>query len=1075
MKLIVTILAVLLSGAAIPPAVAESSGPGRTVRVRPGDGSFARALKAWKPHDTILLAPGEYPERLKLVSEEKNIVRDLTVKAAVPGSVVFRGDVPAPKFTPCGGGIWQAPFPRLPEGVFERDTLTRYTCCGTRAGLEWACGAWAYDEKNKILYVRTTASDDPAKHCLTVGVTPEHGFNIYCGDVKSGPRNVRFEGFAVTGFYSRCQSIDQAHIPSSQKRVPWGIVVSKPWENVVIRDVTAFLNGLGVGFCGGSRNSTIENCRVWGNGNPFNHSGGGAGIYDSNAGCTVRNNIGADNSWNDVYLYSGTFGSDTKFEYNRAYGTIRCKGEKEKMFRIRNCIASNFTHLENVSHVGNCFAFNHVPGGETMTQMNLFPRCEKEIVPDDIFADPENFDCRPMSGVPADIVRRAPQAPSEKLFFVSSKGDDSADGRSVKTAFATLKRAEKALVPGAELYIVGPVEGDLVLKGLKNVAIRGRGRFAAVIKGGIILENCENVKLERLSPRSITVKKGNGVSVTQCYGKFSAAETENLRITHNFFKSARFADCKRSFITANVFTACAAQNVTGWSDYNAYADTVPAREKHSFKAGAVPGKRGTFRNAELFDGRAVDGMPVGPYRRQSRNVRLHLEGPRISVTPETAVVEITGNIPFTGKLRWGDTPECAGVAAFSAASCRHRISLTGLRPGKKYFVRCEAKAEIPECFSNAELTGTALSRGTGGKAGVFTTSLKFAEPRTLYVSPSGSDAGPGTWEAPFRTVSGAVDRLSPGDTLIVRGGEYCETVELCVSGTPERPVTIRGAENETVRFHGGKGNLLADGLRIVNQSNLVIENMQFIGRSLAAGDGYSHAPIRVENGSGITFRRLLVGGATYTFLLRKSKGIVIEDSVLGYGHAGLGAFDTSLAVRHCAFAFGGVNFIDCRNSGSEPFTLEDNIFLELHNMKGGNVFVDVFDPAVFTERNNCFLTRMPWEERRIYGWRKVSHPPFQGRWTGPYSAFLREFKREGTSFAADPRTKILPRLTVTYAGMEDWRKNWRKNQTSSSRERGQASLPDRLDFRSYLPGNPEVIKRGCGPRYPAVNTNHIRK
>ena len=221
-----------------------------------------------------------------------------------------------------------------------------------------------------------------------------------------------------------------------------------------------------------------------------------------------------------------------------------------------------------------------------------------------------------------------------------------------------------------------------MLKGVKNVAIRGRGRFAAVIRGGIILENCANVKLERLTPASITVKKGNGVSVTQCYGKFSAAETENLRLTHNFFKSARLADCKRSFITANVFTACAARNVTGWSDYNSYADTIPAREKHSFKARAMPGKRGTFRNAELFDGRAIDGMPVGPYRRQSRNVRLHLEGPRIDVTPETAVVEITGNIPFTGKLRWGDTPECAGVAAFSAASCRHRISLTGLRPDR---------------------------------------------------------------------------------------------------------------------------------------------------------------------------------------------------------------------------------------------------------------------------------------------------------------------------------------------------------------------------------------------------------
>ena len=78
---------------------------GRIIRVRPGDGSFTRAARTWKPGDTILLAPGEYRERFAARAGEKTVLRDLTIKAEIPGSVVFRGDVPAPRFTPCGNGI----------------------------------------------------------------------------------------------------------------------------------------------------------------------------------------------------------------------------------------------------------------------------------------------------------------------------------------------------------------------------------------------------------------------------------------------------------------------------------------------------------------------------------------------------------------------------------------------------------------------------------------------------------------------------------------------------------------------------------------------------------------------------------------------------------------------------------------------------------------------------------------------------------------------------------------------------------------------------------------------------------
>lgn len=87
------------------------------------------------------------------------------------------------------------------------------------------------------------------------------------------------EGFIITGYYSRIKFADQ-RLPFSLKSVPWGLVISHTEKNVIVRDVTAFLNGLGIGFCSGSAGGVIENCRAFGNRNPYNHSGSGIGIYD---------------------------------------------------------------------------------------------------------------------------------------------------------------------------------------------------------------------------------------------------------------------------------------------------------------------------------------------------------------------------------------------------------------------------------------------------------------------------------------------------------------------------------------------------------------------------------------------------------------------------------------------------------------------------------------------------------------------------------------------------------------------------------------------------------------------------
>ena len=73
-----------------------------TFQVTPGNGSFAKAAKKWKAGDTIILAPGEYSDKIRCgggpVGKAKSCYGGLTIRAAIPGSVVFRGDREAPGF-----------------------------------------------------------------------------------------------------------------------------------------------------------------------------------------------------------------------------------------------------------------------------------------------------------------------------------------------------------------------------------------------------------------------------------------------------------------------------------------------------------------------------------------------------------------------------------------------------------------------------------------------------------------------------------------------------------------------------------------------------------------------------------------------------------------------------------------------------------------------------------------------------------------------------------------------------------------------------------------------------------------
>jgi hypothetical protein len=64
------------------------------------------------------------------------------------------------------------------------------------------------------------------------------------------------------------------------------------------------------------------------------------------------------------------------------------------------------------------------------------------------------------------------------------------------------------------------------------------------------------------------------------------------------------------------------------------------------------------------------------------------------------------------------------------------------------------------------------------------------------------DINPGTKAQPFRTIQKAADVMGPGDTCIIRGGTYRETVRPPRSGQPNNPIRFVAAEGENVILDG---------------------------------------------------------------------------------------------------------------------------------------------------------------------------------------------------------------------------------------------------------------------------------
>lgn len=81
--------------------------------------------------------------------------------------------------------------------------------------------------------------------------------------------------------------------------------------------------------------------------------------------------------------------------------------------------------------------------------------------------------------------------------------------------------------------------------------------------------------------------------------------------------------------------------------------------------------------------------------------------------------------------------------------------------------------------------------------------VSVAQAATYYVATTGNDSAAGTEEAqPFRTIQRAASVMRAGDTCLIRGGIYRETVTPAHSGSTGAPIIFEAYQNERVIISG---------------------------------------------------------------------------------------------------------------------------------------------------------------------------------------------------------------------------------------------------------------------------------
>ena len=928
--------------------------------------TIQKGVDALKPGDTLTIGPGEYFENVQRTDLGSPDV-DTVVQAEVPGTAVLCGDVPAPEFKKVDGYrfVYAAPFDQEPKAVLEHHELHTLLPKANVAELEFDPGFFHYDAPSRTLYISNLDLSAPDRRRYTVAVNGKQGFEL------TNPRRVIIEGLAATGFYPE-----------------WGINLNAP-VSCVVRDCVTFMSvgGIRLGPSGeiggeGGSNNVVENCVSYG------HTFGGIVRYGANKDvirhCRTYRSRREGHEHFGIMHYAGMTGpllikNNISWGQNFDYSVKPTAQE-----RLENCVGLGFIRNANMFR-------NLIGGGNEYDRRSAAPADnilflrEQELDRDFEFADPLNLDFRlqPDSrfrGTAPDGTDRGPYPYAADIFYASPAGDDRADGLSMRRPWRTLERSLKGLRPGDTLYLA---EGEYVASPWTNagngkppIRICGRGRGTVIIRGQLILTAGAGIVFERLNfSRGAHLGHSRDLAFRNCtfFGPadgLDADKVRNLEVTHSVFAGVplHLVETEAVTLSGNIFAndgkpavRLDAAHAIRYSDYNNYQDKAPCWEVNgaAWSFADLQRRHDRYSQALAPEFSIDEGVPrlkndgrfrsLGPgstalgihYEYQPTAKAVALVGPFIhSVSDTTANIEWWASHPATYALSWGETPETANTVHHVSGPERfNTFSLTGLEPSQAYYLRI-----LSADASRGDASLGVLKPENAALS--FTTAPKAREPSVYYVAPDGNDANSGlSREQAFRTVGCAANRVGPGDTVMIAGGEYAETVRIRAAGTKERPITFRSVPGEKPVF---RNENLSRAFEVVLKPDLRFDGLYF------QRGGFGDQVFVVRQSERVQITRCL----NATVAADASTSLLVRNCVARGGW-------TAVALSRCpdsrvennVFIMTTLRHLVC----DAPAIVRNNIFCECLRNKTHQTLLEL--SANVAESNNCFYMRWPEDER----------------------------------------------------------------------------------------------------------------
>ena len=275
----------------------------------------------------------------------------------------------------------------------------------------------------------------------------------------------------------------------------------------------------------------------------------------------------------------------------------------------------------------------------------------------------------------------------------------------------------------------------------------------------------------------------------------------------------------------------------------------------------------------------------------------------VSVAPHFATVNLRKSRQYvatvTGETGAVVTWKVDGVTGGNAAV--GTISAAGLYT---------APASVP-----AGSTVTVTAQVTGGESASGVMALTSGV--SFYVSASGKDSNPGTLALPWKTIQHAANEAVAGDTVLIRGGTYHESVNLPHSGNGGMgSIVFQSYPGEVAILDGTGVACCGDGIQGLinitgNESYIILEGLEI--------QNYSSNNVNNEP-AGI----YVSGSGAYLQILSSTVRNITESAGASGNAHGIGFYGT-LATALSYITLSNNDVYGMKTGNSETITLDGNI------------------------------------------------------------------------------------------------------------------------------------------------------